>query len=152
MPCALRRVASVRIVLDTNVVLSALLWRGAPYRLLQAIRQRDNVTLFSSEILLAELARMLSRPGPAQRLAACDLTARQLLADYAQAVDFVSPAAIPRVVADDPDDDHVIAAAVAARADVIASGDRHLLDLGTYQSIRILRPAELLASIGGAPP
>jgi putative PIN family toxin of toxin-antitoxin system len=151
MPYALRRVVNLRLVLDTNVVLSAFLWRGTPHRLLQTIRQLENVTLFSSDILLAELARVLSRPGPAKRLAKFNVTARQILADYAQAVDFVSPDATPGVVSDDPDDDHVIAAAVAAGADFIASGDRHLLSLGTYRAIRIMRPAALLANIATAP-
>jgi putative PIN family toxin of toxin-antitoxin system len=139
----------LRLGLDTNVVLSAFLWRGTPFRLLQTIRQLENVTLFSSDILLAELARVLSRPGPAKRLATFNVTARQILADYAQAVDFVSPDATPRVVADDLDDDHVIAAAVAANADFIASRDRHLLSLGSYQAIRIRRPSEMLASLTG---
>jgi predicted nucleic acid-binding protein len=47
----------------------------------------------------------------------------------------------------DQDDDHVIATAIAGGADIIASGDRHLLGLGTYQAIRILRPIDVLASI-----
>jgi predicted nucleic acid-binding protein len=53
------------------------------------------------------------------------------------------------VIAADPDDDHVIAAAMAAMADLIVSGDRHLLALGTHRSVRILTPAEALARIGG---
>ncbi|KAB2844806.1 MAG: PIN domain-containing protein [Burkholderiales bacterium] len=44
----------MRVVLDTNVVLSALLWRGTPYRLLIAIRHRDEARLFSSPALLEE--------------------------------------------------------------------------------------------------
>jgi predicted nucleic acid-binding protein len=48
-----------RIVLDTDVVLSALLWRGIPYRLLDAIRQRPSVQLFSSATLLEEPADVL---------------------------------------------------------------------------------------------
>lgn len=137
----------MRIVLDTNVVLSALLWRGTPYHLLQTIRQREAIKLFSSAVLLEELAGILTRPSPAKRLALLKITARQVLADYAEAVDLVTPLATPRVIADDPDDDHVIAAAVAAGADIIASGDRHLLSLGTYQAIRILVPVEVLAAI-----
>lgn len=51
----------MRIVLDTNVVISALLWRGKPYRLLEAIRQRTDMQLFSSAALLEELADVLIR-------------------------------------------------------------------------------------------
>jgi predicted nucleic acid-binding protein len=52
----------VRIVLDTNVVLSALLWRGIPYRLLDAIQQRSSTLLYSSTALLEEL--ITYSPGP----------------------------------------------------------------------------------------
>jgi putative PIN family toxin of toxin-antitoxin system len=139
----------VRIVLDTNVVLSALLWRGTPYRLLEAARQREQVQLFTSTVLLEELAEILVRLAPAKRLAIIGRTARQVLADYVDVADLVTPLAVPSVIAADPDDDHVIAAAVAAEADLIVSGDRHLLALGTHQSIRIVTPAEALATISG---
>jgi hypothetical protein len=59
----------VRIVLDTNVVLSALLWRGTPYRLLEAIRQRERLALFTSAALVEELAEVLLRPIPMRCLA-----------------------------------------------------------------------------------
>jgi predicted nucleic acid-binding protein len=62
----------------------------------------------------------------------------------------VTPAATPRVVADDPDDDHVIAAAIAAQADLIVSGDRHLLTLGAHAGIPIVTPAQALAIIAAA--
>jgi predicted nucleic acid-binding protein len=83
----------------------------------------------------------------AKRLARIGRTARQILADYVEAADLVTPLAVPPVVAGDPDDDHVVAAAVAAKADLIVSGDRHLLTLGTYRTIRIITPAEALAIV-----
>jgi predicted nucleic acid-binding protein len=57
---------------------------------------------------------------------------------YAALVVNVSPLSTPRVVPNDPDDDHVIACALAARADAIVSGDHHLLDLREHQGIAIL--------------
>lgn len=60
-----------------------------------------------------------------------------------------APLSVPRVVADDADDDHVLACAVAARADLIVSGDKHLLGLGdNYQGIAILTPAQAVQPIG----
>jgi len=54
-----------------------------------------------------------------------------------------APVSVPRVVANDPDDDHVLACALAAQADLIVSGDRHLLGLGgNYQGIAIVTPAQ----------
>lgn len=147
-PPAARGVA-VRIVLDTNVVLSALFGRGAPFRLLSSARQREPVTLVTSLALLEELVQALERPAPAMRLAAVDRTPRQVLADYVGAVSLVTPRAVPPIVAADPDDDHVIAVAVAAAADLIVSGDRHLLALGAHGAIRIVTPTKALAAIGG---
>lgn len=137
----------MRIVLDTNVVLSALLWRGPPYRLLEAAQQREKVELFFSAALSEELAEVLLRPVPATRLAIIGRTARDVLADYVDTADLVTPLEVPPVIAADPDDDHVIAAAVAAGADLVVSGDRHLLTLGTHQSIRIVTSVEALRFI-----
>lgn len=136
----------MRLVLDTNVVFSALLWRGKPYRLLEAVGQRTDARLFSSPALLEELADVLARPMAAQRLALIGITANAVLADYRTVVEMVEPAIVPRVVRD-ADDDQVIAAALAARADFIVSGDDDLLAIGSYQGIRILTAAEALRRI-----
>ena len=139
----------MRIVLDTNVALSALLWRGKPYRLLEASRQRSDIRLFSSPALLAELADVLSRPSPAKQLAVIGRSAPEVLADYIEIVEVVEPEDVPRVVPGDADDDHVIAAAVAARATLIVSGDSDLLSLASHQGIDILSAAMAVEQIGG---
>jgi putative PIN family toxin of toxin-antitoxin system len=139
----------VRIVLDTNVALSALLWRGTPFRLLRAIRSQEHTQLFASPALLAELGDVLIRPVPTKRLALLGRAAHEVLADYGDAVELVTPIAIPPVVAADRDDDQVIAAAVAAEADLLVTGDHHLLALGSHGKIRILTPAAAIAQIDG---
>ncbi len=138
----------MRIVLDTNVVLSALLWRGAPHHLLAAIGQRSSIQLYSSTALLEELADVLTRPSATKRLTLIGRSAREVLADYVEAIELVEPASVPRVVAGDVDDDQVIAAAVTARADLIVSGDRkHLLPLGSHQGIDIVDATEAIRRI-----
>lgn len=137
----------MRIVLDTNVVLSALLWHGTPYRLLDAIRNRGEARLFTSPALLDELAEVLTRPSATKRLAIIGRTAGAVLADYVEAVEVVEPEEVPRVVPGDADDDHIIAAALAAGADWIVSGDADLLSLGSHQGIPILTAAQAVAQI-----
>nr|WP_245232566.1 putative toxin-antitoxin system toxin component, PIN family [Thiorhodococcus minor] len=138
------------MVLDTNVVFSALLWRGTPYRLLNVIAQQPRVQLCSSTALLEELADVLTRRSAAERLARIGRTAREVLADYVEVIELVEPISVPRVVVGDIDDDQVIAAAVAAQADLIVSGDRkHLLPLGSHQDIEIIDSAEALRRIAG---
>jgi putative PIN family toxin of toxin-antitoxin system len=127
----------VRIVLDTNVVMSALLWRGPPYRLLQTIRQQPSRQLYSSPVLLEELTDVITRPGFSERLSRIGKSAREVLADYLDTIELVEPIEIPRIVRD-PDDDHVLACALAAKAELIVSGDKDLLVLHEYQGIPIL--------------
>jgi putative PIN family toxin of toxin-antitoxin system len=138
----------VRLLLDTNVVVSALLWRGTPYRLLAAIRERGDVQLVTSITLLDELADVLARPFAAQRLAMIGRTVRDVVADYVELVELVEPAKVPRVVLGDVDDDQVIAAAVAARVDLIVTGDRrHLLPIGIHDGIAIVDAGEAVRRI-----
>lgn len=67
----------MRLVLDTNVVFSALLWRGTPYRLLEAIKRKSGIQLYSSAVLLEELEEVLTRPSASKRLGAIDKTHAQ---------------------------------------------------------------------------
>ena len=70
-------------------------------------------------------------------------SASEILTDYVEATALIEPGEVLRVVVHDADDDQVIAAAVASRADLIVSGDRrHLLPLGSHQGIDIVEPAE----------
>lgn len=74
----------------------------------------------------------------------------RLVADYAGITKLVRPTQIPRVIERDPDDDHIIACALAAKAGLIVSGDKHLLDLGSYSGINginIVNAAQAIARI-----
>ena len=116
--------------------------------MLAAIGQRSSIQLYGSTALLEELAEVLARPSATKRLALIGKTVREVLADYVEAIELVEPATVPRVVAGDIDDDQVIAAAVAARTDLIVSGNRkHLLPLGSHQGIVIIDAAEAIRRI-----
>ncbi len=138
----------MRLVLDTNTALSGLLWQGTPGKLIDAAK-RQEVALFSSTPLLAELCGVLARAKFADALAKRGLPVQTLFEGYAALVQLVNPAQIDPVVARDPADDAVLACALAANADLIVSGDKHLLNLGgAYQGIRIVTAAEAVQSIG----
>jgi putative PIN family toxin of toxin-antitoxin system len=136
----------LRIVLDTNVVVSALLWGGPPYRPIKAAVD-GALTLFTSPALLAELRGVLAREPLISRLERQCSSVEEAISLYAGLAARVSPEAVPRVIPADPDDDHVIAAAMAAKADLVISGDRHLLNLASYHGIRIVTPADALSII-----
>ncbi len=129
-----------RLVLDTNTALSGLLWGGTPGRLIDAA-EAGRGALFSSAALLAELQGVLSREKFARQLAKRGLTVADVFEGYAALVNIVTPATIAPTITRDPADDQVLAAALAARADLIVSGDAHLLDLKSFKGIEIVTAA-----------
>ena len=137
----------MRVVLDTNIVISALLWGGLPYRLLQ-LAVAGEIEVLTSPALLVELAEVPERTHLASRIASQNMSSAQLLAQYQSLARNVTPQSVPVVIAADPDDDQVLACAVEGHADLIASGDRHLHSLGgKYSGISIVKAAEAVKRI-----
>ena len=139
----------MRLVLDTNVVVSALIWGGTPYKLIEAAAAGD-IELVTSPALLTELRDVLGREHLALRLAAQRSSAEQAIGFYGELAISVSPLSTPRVVPGDVDDDHVIPAAVAGSANIVVSGDRHLLSMGSHQGISIVSAAEAVSRVEDA--
>ena len=133
----------MRLVIDTNVVVAGLLWTGSP-RLLIELAKSGEVALFTSSVLLDELARILTRKKFEHRITATGVSHEDLVLGYADLAHVVAPALIGRVVPRDIDDDAVIACAVSAQADLVVSGDRHLLEVKGYQGISIVTVTEAL--------
>jgi putative PIN family toxin of toxin-antitoxin system len=138
----------VRVVLDTNVVASALLWGGTPERLIE-LAGEGSLALFTSQALLAELAGILDRAKFGQKLRQKNLAAAEIVSRYRELAETVEAPPIEESQLRDPDDAAVLACALAAHAEAIVSGDADLRALGTYQGITILAPAECLQRIGG---
>jgi len=138
----------VRAVIDTNVLLSALLWHGAPHALIEQVRG-GAFTLVSSPALLAELADVISRPKFDAILARSSTSRNRVLAEVRQLAEVVAPLPLPAPVCRDPDDDALLALAVGAQAELIVSGDHDLLALGSYAGIPIVGAAEAMRRIGG---
>jgi putative PIN family toxin of toxin-antitoxin system len=134
----------VRIVIDTNIWISGLLWRGLSWNLLR-LAEADQVELCMAPAMLVELAEVLSYKRLQPRLEQLDLTSSELLAYAANLASFFEVPEGDPVVTADPDDDVFVHCAVAAGADFIVPGDRHLLDLGHHADIPILAIREFIS-------
>lgn len=137
----------MRIVIDTNLLVSGVISAGLPRQLVDAAKAGE-FELCTSEVLLAELLNVIARSKFAARLAQAGLTPLAIVEDLRALAVVVSPTTVARVVLTDPDDDHVLAAALTGAADLIASGDkRDLLPLGSYQGIPIVTAKQALERI-----
>lgn len=129
----------IKTVVDTNVLISGIFWRGAPFEILRAWQQGSFILVTSLPILeeyrrvLAELAAIRALTIPASIL--------ELIELHSIVVEQVS---FPEAVCDDPDDDKFLESAVAAAADYVVSGDKALLRVKQYGGIKIVQPREFL--------
>lgn len=139
----------MRVVLDTNVVVSALLWGGTPERLIRAA-DGEGLVIFTSEALIAELASILARTKFATKLTQLNSSPTEVVARYRVIAETIEAAPIEESRLRDPDDAAVLACALAARAEAIVSGDDDLLALGSYQGIPILSATAALALVSKA--
>lgn len=139
----------MRLVLDTNVVVAGLLWHGPPRRLLDHAID-GAVTLYASTALLDELAHTLGYAKFAARITRAETSREALVARYDELIERVTPVPLPQAVSRDPDDDQVLACALAAQAEAIVSGDSDLLDLKSFQGIAIVTAAQAVERISGA--
>ena len=127
----------MRIVLDTNVVMSAVFFGGSPLRILEAWRE-GRMELVVSEDILTEYAEIADR-----------LSARHPQVDFHPWLSFIrEKATTVRVrrpyptICEDPDDDAFIACALKANAKIICSGDHHLLQVDGHAGVEILPPRQ----------
>ena len=136
----------MRVVADTNVVVSGLFWRGPSRFVLDAART-GAIQLFTTAPLLAELEDVLNRQKFLSKITQTDATPRSLVLSYAALATIVKPASIDPVILEDPDDDAVLECAISADADVIVSGDSHLRRLEEYSNIRILSARQMMEQL-----
>ncbi len=136
----------MRIVADTNTVVSGSLWPGKPRTLLDAARA-STIELVTSKPLLDELHNVLERNKFSGRIQRAGLTVATLLDAYRNLATEVVPAQIAPTIIADAADDAVLATALGGNADLIVSGDAHLLNLGRFHHMRIVTVGEALALI-----
>lgn len=134
----------MRVVLDTNVVVSRFLSnKGAPARIF-GLLDDELVQLLVSDAILDEYRRALTYPRVSQLHGLTRDEIDQIVADLRDQAILVSPQQRLAVVVDDPDDDKFIECGVAGSAVAIISGNKHLLNLREYEGILILSPSAFL--------
>jgi putative PIN family toxin of toxin-antitoxin system len=136
----------VRILLDTNVLVSACLSRASPPGQLFDLWRHLAFELVMSDHQLDELVRALSYPRIRARL---DAKLAENLLKYLEAVPLIAVAGLPALNASpDADDNLILAAAAAGSADLLATGDKaDLLSLGTVQGVEIVTTRQALARL-----
>ena len=127
----------MRIVLDTNVLISAVGWGGIPEQVLAA-GLSGRFQLCTSSTLLVELERVLAYPTVARAVERRNFLGAEIARMYRQSAMVIETTALLRPVSRDPDDDHVLACALSARADYLVSGDDDLLSLAVFEGIEIV--------------
>ena len=132
--------ANVRVVPDTNVFVSALLWTGNPHRLL-VLAEAGDLTLVTTPAIMEELGEVLGRRKFRLRIATLQTSVAELMEALLSVVEVIPDLAIEPVIKRDPDDDKILACAVAAQAEWLVSGDDHLLSLKRYKGIPIVTPS-----------
>lgn len=131
----------MRLVLDINTAISGLIWRGVPADLLD-LALASRIRLISSTPLLAELDGVLRRPKLRLPIERRGVSVDDLLEGYAALVEKVRPAPLKTPICRDPDDDVVLATAIAGAAALLVSGDDDLLCLKHHQDILIVNAGE----------
>jgi len=129
----------VKVVLDTNTLVSAIGWAGTPHRLLRACIQ-GKLELFISPALIDELSLVITRPK--LKVVAMHPDLPGVMAWLCQPEHLVIPRRQINVIAEDPPDNRVLECALEAGAGAIVSGDEHLLKLKSFDGILILKASE----------
>lgn len=135
----------MRLVVDTNIWISGLLWQGMSWELLRLAEKRQ-VVLCMTPLMLDEINEVLKYARLQQRLEQVGLTASELVA-YVMNLVAMFEVQLPEeepIVTVDPDDDIFLHCAVVAGATYLISGDRHLLAMGNYAGIPILTIRDFL--------
>ena len=132
----------MKVVVDTNVAVSGLLWEGPPNDILKWAR--DGVlVLVACQETVKELARILQHKKFQSRLSMIGMSADEVTAYYMNLVRFVpNPKELPKVIPEDPLDKLFLALASESKAQLIVSGDHHLLGLASHRGIQIVTPNE----------
>ena len=135
--------AKLRAVLDTNVYISVFLYPQRPIFQILHLAGTGHYRLLTSPAIIQELGRVMR-----EHFGVEEKERVRRLKQLAAIAEIIIPQIILDVIKEDPPDNRILECAVAGHADLIVSGNRHLLRLKSYQSIPIVRPIDFLRTLG----
>jgi len=130
-----------RIVLDTNILISGILFGGKPRQILESVIQ-GKINAYLSYDIFTEFRDVLARPKFGLSREVCLVIYREVEDTFS----FVSPEIKVDLIKEDPDDNVILECALSAGANYIISGDPHLLNLKSFEGIPILSPSKYLSN------
>lgn len=133
----------MRIVLDTNVWISATFWKGDSDAIVKSI-DGENIFCFISLPLLMEYKDVLTRAEIAEKIKNKNLAISETTRETIEDAILVEPKEKLNIIKDDPSDNIVLECAKEAKANYIVSSDKHLLNLKIFENIKIITPKEFL--------
>ena len=129
---------NVKVVLDTNVYISAILFAGKPERI-RKLSKEGKIEVFISEVVIAEIAEVLRRIFDWE-----NWRISQTIDEIREIATLVTPRRTLSIIKEDEDDNRILECAAEGKVQYVVSGDKHLLFLEKYEGIEILSPAQFL--------
>jgi len=136
----------MKVVLDTNVFVSAIFWKGSPHEILK-LAENEHVVLAVSQETLNELFGVLARKKFDRYFQEAKIDRKKVSEHILSLVELFSPKQKVSIITEDPSDNQFLACALAARTSFVISGDRHLLRIKEFHNIPIVTPKQFLIGI-----
>jgi putative PIN family toxin of toxin-antitoxin system len=128
-----------KIVIDTNIYISAIFWGEKPREVVD-LGRCGQVLIFTSSEIQAEIDDILKN-----KFGLSVEETTNILLDFSTITNTIQIQHRIAVISDDPDDDKFIECAMSSRSDFIVSGDKHLIRLGNYRGIKIVKASDFLS-------
>lgn len=133
----------MKIVLDTNILISGTFWTGKSYKILEKA-EKNNIDICSSPELITEYYEKLKSDEIIEKSHEKNLVINSIIQKAISSFTIVQPKEKIDAIKTDPDDNIILECAIEAKVDYIISQDYHLLDLKEFRGIKILSPEDFL--------
>ncbi len=133
----------IKVTLDTNILVSGLLWTGDSHRILK-LADKNEIQIILSRFILEEVQDTLNSEEILEKIKNKNLIISNTTLTIIENSLFVEPTIKLDVIKDDPDDNIILECAKEGKVDYIITKDNHLLKLEEFEGIKIVNPDEFL--------